>query len=559
MMAVERTDTGARLRQELRGIATPLTALSESLGKTCGQLAAMNRARGGDAPPQPATLDQLSDAVVVSDQQGRIIRSNLTAKALHPLLTEGCNVNQVLPHALHADPKPVEWEKRAPSGGVTYYDYVTSAAVEAGLPMFVTIFRDVTSERIISRLNATRGSLFGALAGAADVLLRADDLADKRRNYIHTLLTTYLTNSHADHAYVIKRMSQANDLCGTTYEAASTLAGSQVLSTWNLDREFPNAAARLAANLPAEIRQHHMTPEVRSNFPRACAMLLVPVYAGNLWWGELLLVFNQRPEPSWWQAEFDSARLVASLTGTVIYRAQAQRHSETHLQFQQVLFDVSPQPLYVLDIAGCFSFVNPAFCKATGLEARHILGKKPGDYFRSSNAPARREGNSIRLDDVTFLAATPRKGKLLSTSLKDAKGVAYGGIGVFSEGKDFDDSLIEKDETIALLTSLLDQSPDFYLYKNNRGECVFANAAFRQIAGCGAECLKGKTITELACYIPGKELERLNAAEFRVATGQADALTFDAEFSGKLYAVEVSRSCDPAGNPLGLLVKGTAK
>ncbi len=150
----------------------------------------------------------------------------------------------------------------------------------------------------------------------------------------------------------------------------------------------------------------------------------------------------------------------------------------------------------------------------------------------------------------------------LETLLRRAQGLtahAYGGIGVFSEGKDFDDSLIEKDETIALLTSLLDQSPDFYLYKNNRGECVFANEAFRQIAGCQADCLKGKTMTELACYIPAKQLERLNAAEFRVATGQTDSLVFDAEFSGKLYAVEVSRSCDPNGNPLGLLVKGTLK
>ena len=550
---------GARLRDELRGLTAPFYELSESLGKTCVQLASMSRARGCAAPIQPSALDQLADAVVVSDTNGRIIRSNLAAKAVHPMLAEGCNIQQVLPKSLNPDPKPVEWEKRSPTGSVTYFDYVTSSATEGGLPICITIFRDVTSERISSRLNASRSSVFGALASSADVLLRADDLANKRKSYINALLKTYLMNSHATQAYVIKRMSQANDLCGTTYEHASLLAGSQAIATWNLDREFPNAAARLAANLPAEVRQHNMTPEVRSNFPRAMVMLIVPIYAGNLWWGELLLAFNSRPEPGWWQAEFDAARLVASLTGTVVYRAQAQRHSETHLQFQKVLFDVSPQPLYVLDNLGCFSFVNPAFCKAVGVDARCILGKKPGDYFRSAANPAKGGGNSIRLDDVTFLAEPPRKGKLLSTSLKDAKGIAYGGIGVFSEGKDFDDSLIEKDETIALLTSLLDQSPDFYLYKNNRGECVFANEAFRQIAGCQADCLKGKTMTELACYIPAKQLERLNAAEFRVATGQTDSLVFDAEFSGKLYAVEVSRSCDPNGNPLGLLVKGTLK
>ena len=544
------------LRDALHELRAPCSTLIESVSRTCGQFAALNQSRQPAAPPQPATLDKLSDAVVISDKSGRIVRSNLAAKDIHPMLSEGCNIEQVVPKSLTADGKPVEWEKRSARGDVSFYDYVTSETSEGGLPLYFTIFRDVTKERVSSRLCASRSTILGSIASIADVLLRADDLADRRKHYLHRLLVSYLTHSHADDAFIVKRAQQANDLCGTTYVTASTLAGAQTVATWNFDRDFPNAAARLAANRPVEIRQHQFTPEARSNFPCAAAILIVPILAGDLWWGELVLVFGSRPEVSWWQSEFDNARLVASLAGTVIYRAQTQRHSETHMQFQKVLFDMSPQPLYVLDNTGRFSFVNPAFCKAVGVESRLILGKKPGDYFRSSVSPSKTEGNSIRLDDVTFLAQPPRKGKLLSTSLKDPRGVAYGGIGVFSEGKDFDDTLIEKDEAIALLTSLLDQSTDFYLYKNNKGECVFANEAFRQIAGCEAACLKGKTLTELSCYIPAKELSRLNVAEFQVATGQSDSLTFDAEFSGKRYSVEVSRSFDQQGNPIGLLVKG---
>ena len=81
---------GARLRDELRGLTAPFSELSESLGKTCVQLASMSRALGSASPPQPSALDQLADAVVVSDTNGRIIRSNLAAKAVHPMLAEGC-------------------------------------------------------------------------------------------------------------------------------------------------------------------------------------------------------------------------------------------------------------------------------------------------------------------------------------------------------------------------------------------------------------------------------------------------------------------------------------
>jgi two-component system cell cycle sensor histidine kinase/response regulator CckA len=105
----------------------------------------------------------------------------------------------------------------------------------------------------------------------------------------------------------------------------------------------------------------------------ARSVLCVPIFVGEEWWGFLGLD-DCRDERTWSEAEIDTLRAAADITGAAAARHRMERAlAESESKFRE-LFENAGDVFWAIDLEGRFTTVNRAMGELLGCDAEELVG-----------------------------------------------------------------------------------------------------------------------------------------------------------------------------------------
>ncbi|MGF1641354.1 MAG: EAL domain-containing protein [Rhodospirillales bacterium] len=359
---------------------------------------------------------------------------------------------------------------------------------------------DTTVRREAARALSRRDAVLEAVSRAATVLVAA---ADWRRE-MPALIALLGESSGADHAHIFEATETASGeaLACSRYHwqservPAAVAAGSRDIplrafgfSDWERRLRDGEVIAAAADALPQGQRWFLAGEGVR-------LMLVVPIFAGDAWWG--FLRFDRLDDTvPWVEAEIGAVRAAAGIIGGAIQRQcveQTLRASETRFA---TAFHTSPDAIAITRIDdGVVLEVNQGFIQLSGYGRDDIVGRpiRPLRLWESRTAATKLIRSLLVHGECRDLEARfrIRDGGVRVGSVS-AKVVELNGERcVLSVVRDIT-RRYQADETIRKLSQAVEQSPALVVITDTEGTVEYVNPKFVQTTGYAPEEVIGET------------------------------------------------------------------
>ncbi|MFO3796277.1 MAG: histidine kinase N-terminal 7TM domain-containing protein, partial [Anaerolineales bacterium] len=403
-------------------------------------LAAMRWHRFLEIPPLPFTLiaDTLQEAILVLDEQQRILYMNLAAEQIvgHPRnqaigksLLAICPAAQALAEELPAytaKSKEITAKKEGKER-VMEAELQPIAFSPAHCAGTMLVLRDVTLIRLAERLEERWKAILQALSIAAIELMRAARWEDVAPAVIEALGQA----ADVSRVYIFEnQFDRENELViAQRFEWAAPHASPQLtnptLQGFPLIKGGFERWARLLSNNQVVLGLVREFPESERPLLEAQdirSLLVIPIFVEGKWWG--FIGFDEcRTERIWSDSEVQALRLAAELFAAAIHRQEIQRENERHQQILYAMQEITMLALQshslehlgqvLVDHVGQLTGAEHAFLTLWDKEQQRVIplaayGKyreqyhtiytKPGQ--RALTASAMQLGHTLIVDDT---------------------------------------------------------------------------------------------------------------------------------------------------------------
>ncbi len=367
--------------------------------------------------------------------------------------------------------------------------------------------RDVTDRRAAERALRRRSAVLEAVSRAATVLLVAGDWRPEMPQVVARLgeasgtdrvhLFEAVTGADGGPFAINRfRWCHARAMKGGPYPRhRDMLLGDSGFAGWERRLREGAVVAAETGTLPAEQRSFLADEGVH-------AVLVVPVFAGDLWWG--FLRFDRLTASARWaDVEIEALRAAAGIIGAAVHRG----HSAHVLQASEArfaaAFHTSPDAIVITRLRdGVVLEVNEGFAQLTGHARSDAIGRPVTGLglwnARSWERTVLRElfrTGEVRDFESMFVArnGSTRMGSL-SARMLDLNGEPC----VLSVVRDMT-RRHQADETIRKLSQTVEQSPALVMITDTAGTIEYVNPRFVEVTGYARHEVAGRTPAFLNC------------------------------------------------------------
>jgi PAS domain S-box-containing protein len=239
------------------------------------------------------------------------------------------------------------------------------------------VWTDITDRKLIETRLSQRDSILEGVAFAAQQFLRARHW----RQHIDSVLSELGRRTNASHAYIFEKHldSQSRPVLSMKYEWTAPAVEPDITEPifQNVlinEPGFERWAERMAKGEPYFGNLASLPPvEVEFLEPRGIkAMLDMPVYVGNEWWGVIGFDDEQHAR-EWSMAEVDALRVAAGILGATIERERI----DTALQDSEALYrraieSAGAVPYYQDYLKNAYTFMGAGILEMTGYTAEEM-------------------------------------------------------------------------------------------------------------------------------------------------------------------------------------------
>jgi PAS domain S-box-containing protein len=230
--------------------------------------------------------------------------------------------------------------------------------------------------------------------------------------------------------------------------------------------------------------------------------------------------------------EYNGVDYNLSLVRDISERKRAEEEVCATMNYLENIINAIANPVFVKDAEHRYVLINDACCNMTGRTREEILGKTTYDLFphvqseiftRIDNQVLENGESNVNEEEITDTAGCSKTVITHKSRYVDPHGNRFivGVIRDISERINMEKQLREHDR---LLSTLLDNFPDFIARFDTEGRHIFVNQAVGRAFGIPFEEFVGKNLPSLA-FVKGENNQRLHEAILQVvADGEGNSL-----------------------------------
>jgi two-component system cell cycle sensor histidine kinase/response regulator CckA len=256
----------------------------------------------------------------------------------------------------------------------------TAPLVISGNPRVLVSIEDITEQRHAEKASQRRRAVLGAMALAAEKLLRPGDW----KQDIQAVLA-YLGSTADVSRVLVTEVSASDDgryLVSGRYEwiapeaKLTPLQGLQNVPVFRRWRDFLPRGEIITGHV------RDLSAKEQAFFvPRGIkSVLIVPIFVNDAWWG--FMGFDQGgTEREWTEAEIDALKTAASILGGALERKQAEEAlRESEARYKELANSIT-DVFFAMGKNLRYTYWNTASEKLVGIAARDAIGKSIQEIF----------------------------------------------------------------------------------------------------------------------------------------------------------------------------------